>query len=141
MLQKVAMCQALRLAFSISGLYDRDEINDAPPTTVNLHTGEIVDGAAREVPAESPAGARVVAPERRAPSEAATDAPDPAYGAAVHAFKHNAALAGYETPEAQTAYVREQFPDRRIKSLTAAEWTELAERLRSMYAPDESEVI
>lgn len=76
----------------------------------------------------------VVAAERRAPSEAATDAPDAGYEAAVHAFKHAATLAGYATPDAQTAYIREQFPERRIKSLTEAEWHALADKCRSMYS-------
>jgi phage recombination protein Bet len=133
MITKVAMCQALRLAFSISGLYDRDEINEdahAVSGTITSEaaqlkrladptTGEIIEGTAREVQAE--------------PTTQPT--PDPAIKAAVEAFKREAGIAGLTEPE-QTAYAKQQYPNRKLATLTAAEWKALADKCHAMYAGD-----
>lgn len=72
MIQKVAMCQALRLAFSISGLYDRDEMGgDAPPDATPTPTPRLLDGETDGVyrtdpdpPAPTPPSLLLTAPQR-----------------------------------------------------------------------------
>jgi phage recombination protein Bet len=122
MIQKVAMCQAIRLAFSIGGLYDRAEINDLPDDSVSdaaqatrliAATGEIIEGTAREVQAE----------------------PTP-WDAAWKDYTEAAKLGGYETKDAAIVFIREQYPDAngnlpRLKDLTPGQIDKVTQRLRT----------
>ena len=63
---------------------------------------------------------------------------------AGRAYRAAAAQAGFETREAQDKYAREQYPGRRLDSLTADEWHALELKCRAMYsdvpAPEEAPI-
>lgn len=61
--------------------------------------------------------------------------PDPAIKTAVEAFKHEAGIAGLDDA-GQTAYAKQQYPGRKLGTLTATEWQALAGKCRAMYADD-----
>lgn len=85
MTAKVALCQALRKAFNISGLYDRDEVGDsAPPDVLTVdamevdpHTGEITAPTAKLPPQRA-----VVAQDATQAQGAPPRTPPPATGTA-----------------------------------------------------------
>jgi hypothetical protein len=64
--------------------------------------------------------------------------------AAGKAFRAAADAAGYSTTDAQNQYAREQYPGRRLDSLTADEWRVLELKCRAMYsdvpAPEEAPI-
>lgn len=127
MTTKVAMCQALRLAFSISGLYDQDEIKEAgpAPVSVNPQTGEIIDGTARELPP----GPRVVAQEPPQRSEAGASTLSSADAATIRSA---VAALGWGAPDC-AAYLR-QYGVARFGELTAEQAAEVIPDLLSKAA-------
>jgi hypothetical protein len=127
MLRARAISAVARMAFpdSIGGMYTPEELGaavsvgndgelviDAPAITVNTQTGEIIEGTAREVPAETP------------------------WDTAWHAYTEAAKLGGYETKDAAIVFIREQYPDAngnlpRLKDLTPGQIDKVTQRLRT----------